>query len=131
MDRNSNLLCLSVYGENGLGKTPFLVYVMLCNMFFPCLELWEKLDTVTSLIICLFYCNWHVLFNHWNLIVKRAAMSFMDMDGSSLLIMSQDSRCFSLLGVTLFSVSTFYTRKQQNISVFPKFSVFHFYLNKL
>ena len=48
-------------------------------------------------------------------------MSFMDMDRSSLLIMNEDSRCFSLLGVTHFSISTFYTRKCQNISCFPKF----------
>ena len=34
MDRNLNLLGLSVYGKNGLGKTPFLVYFVQCNMFY-------------------------------------------------------------------------------------------------
>ena len=57
-------------------------------------------------------------------------MYFMDIDGASLLIMNQDSRYFSPLGVTHFSISTFHTHKQ-NISNFPKFPVFHFHLNKL
>ena len=34
MDRNLNLLGLSVYGKNGLGKTPFLAYFVQCNMFY-------------------------------------------------------------------------------------------------
>ena len=53
---------------------------------------------------------------------ELGAMSLMDMDESSLLILNEDSRCFSHLSVThFFSISTFHTRKQ-NISGFPKFS---------
>ena len=70
MDRNSNLLWLSVFGKNGLGKTPFLAYCVQCNMFY------EKNRYRTS--------GRNVFYEY----------------GASSLTMNQDSRCFSLLGLT-------------------------------